>query len=128
MGVRDRIFHRHRHRLAVLTAIAAGALFGLGGFFTKIAVGGAPLAILFSSPLVLNPVAWLAALAGIAGFVLLQTALRHGRLSVVTPIITGVSIVVPVLLALAVLGERISPLNGIGILLILAGSIGLSRK
>jgi len=109
----------------VLRAACAGVLIGLAWFILKLAVSGLALDINFLLSLLTQPSAYIAGLLGISGFLLFQKSLHDGKVSVVSPIVTGLSIAVPVSLAFLFLSETISTLKIVGIGLILIGIAGL---
>ncbi len=67
------------------------------------------------------------ALFALGGYLALYRAFRVGMLSVVSPIAAG-NAVIPVVLALIVLGERPLPWQGAGIVMVLAGVVLLSIR
>jgi len=111
----------------VVSSLASGLLYGLMAFFLKVSLTG----FSFTGPgllaFVSNPVAWLTGIIALAGFLLMQKALHGGNVTIVVPVIGGISIVVPVLLAFAFLGEAVTALKAIGIVLIIVGTTGLGK-
>jgi len=103
----------------IITALLAGLLLGLAAFFLKIVMSGE-----ISREIIYSPVAWFTLLLAASGFLMMQSALQ-GYVSKIIPIITGNSILVSVVLASIFLGELISILKWIGILLVLIGVFGL---
>ncbi len=116
---------RHSSGLIILIAIAAGLLIGLASFVIKIVVSKLSLSSGFISGVAYNPISYIAALLGLIGFVLFQKSLQLGKVTMITPIMNGVSIIVPVLLAVLFLSEALPTLKLAGILLIVVGIIGL---
>jgi uncharacterized membrane protein len=100
-------------------AIAAGFLLGIAALFAKLAMSEVSLLIIIS------PIAWMALLLAVAGFLLMQFALQ-GYVSKIMPIITGVSIIVAIVLAFIFLTETIAYVKWLGIFLVLAGVFGLT--
>ena len=76
----------------------------------------------------LNINVWLAGILGLGGFLFMQKALHHGHVSVVTPVIGGISIALPVVMAFLFLGETVSAMKWLGIALIVGGVIGLGKQ
>jgi drug/metabolite transporter (DMT)-like permease len=79
----------------------------------------------------LPPAGWLLALASsfleLMYFITLSTAYRRGELSVVYPIARGTAPLLAVLIGLFVLGERLHPAAGLGVLALLAGIWAVRR-
>ena len=67
------------------------------------------------------------ALVEVVYFVFLSQAYRRGELSVVYPLARGTAPVLAVLVGVVLLGERLQPLAGIGLLLVLAGIWSVRR-
>lgn len=107
--------------------VLAGALIGLAGFLLKAGVADLSLGLSAILGILLNPILWVAGVVAIAGFLLMQKALHMERVAIVSPMVGGVSIVLPVLLAWVFLGEIVSDLKWIGIVLILIGVAGLGK-
>ncbi len=84
----------------IMYSILSGTSLGLAAFFIKIAVSGAGLQSIIS-----NPFTWIAAILGIIGFILLQKSLYSGFISEAVPIMAGISILLPIILASMFLGE-----------------------
>ena len=125
MGLSHAGFGRGSSSINILIAVLAGILIGLAGFLVKLALGGIVLDSNFIFSILLKPLAYLSGILGLAGFLLFQKALHRGKVSLITPIVTGMSIAVPVVLAFLFLSEIISTLKIIGIVLILVGVFGL---
>ncbi len=64
----------------------------------------------------------------VIGAVLQQTAFANGRASVVAPILTIISNVLPIVAALAFFGEQINWLHGLGIAIVVIGTALLGLK
>lgn len=101
----------------------AGILIGLAGFFLKSSL----LDITNVAGFLLHPVSWVAGILGLAGFMVMQKALHGGHVSVVTPVMAGISIALPVVLAYLFLGEAVSMLKWAGVILIVVGVLGLGK-
>ncbi len=115
----------HSSGLVILIAVVAGVLIGLASFAMKTVVSELPLSSGFVSAVAYNPISYVAGLLGLIGFVLFQKSLQLGKVTMITPIMNGVSIVIPVLLAVLFLSEALPPLKLAGITLIVMGIIGL---
>ncbi len=125
MGLSHAGFGRDSSGFNILIAVFAGILIGLAGFLVKIALGSIVLDTSFIFSILQQPLAYLAGLFGLAGFLLFQKALHRGKVSLITPIVTGMGIAVPVVLAFLFLSEIVSTLKIAGIVLILVGVFGL---
>jgi len=62
------------------------------------------------------------------GSVFFQTAFANGRASVVSPIVTIISNVLPIIAALMVFGEQVTALHGAGLVVVLVGTALLAAK
>src|SRR3989338_7002415 len=124
MGLSRSGFSRDSSSVNILVAVLAGILIGLAGISVKLALGTVVLDSNFIFSVLKQPLAYLAGFLGLAGFLLFQKALHRGKVSLITPIVTGMSIAVPVVLAFLFLSEIISTLKIIGIVLILVGVFG----
>ncbi|HLD77771.1 MAG TPA: hypothetical protein VJB16_01955 [archaeon] len=111
---------------AAQLAIIIGIVMGFGAFFLRIALssGFSPAAL---PALLASPLAWAGALFSVVGFLGMQKALSAGNASVVMPLLGGLSVLVPVALGLAFLGEAVGALKAAGIVLILVGTAGIAR-
>lgn len=117
-------------------AAIAGVCFGLGAILIKILTGMASEQ--FHGFNVLDASQWqwmikspyLLFLLGteIAGFLLFQVALSHGRVSLVSPVTTISSIVVPVIAGVFALGESIGIFQGIGVVIVIIGTALLAGR
>ena len=68
---------------------------------------------------------WLMVFGNVLGFILLQVALRHGRVSMVSPIVGLVSMIMPMAISVAALGEHLSGATGAGAALVVGGLVVL---
>ncbi|MBZ0271821.1 EamA family transporter [bacterium] len=112
-------------------SIAAGLSYGssnlMGKFMTQRAVAevGLPFAInrpeIWESAMTDYPLL-LWAIFNALGTVFFQTAFANGRASVISPVVTIVSIVTPVLGAMAILGESMAIAQVAGIAIVVAGT------
>ncbi len=120
----------------VALAIIAGLLFSVGAIYMK-----ATTSLIRESMqhfTLASPEVWFKVLttpyflgvviAGASGFVITQGAFSHGRAAIVTPIITTVSMLVPVVAAILIFKEEITLLRGTGLLVIMIGALFLWRK
>lgn len=117
--------NRDNPGLTLLMAVIAGLLIGLASFVIKMVVSGLSLTQLFPIIVLANPLSYLAGFLGILGFVLFQKSLQIGRITMITPIMNGISIIVPILLAVLFLSESLPALKLAGIVLIVVGIAGL---
>lgn len=62
----------------------------------------------------------------IIGSVFYQTAFANGRASIVASVCTIIGNTVPIVAAIAILGEKVRPLHGAGILVVLLGAVVLA--
>lgn len=106
-------------------SVLSGFFIGLATFFAKIAISYAGLLTLF----ITNPATWIAFVLALTGFLLLQKALQADMISRAIPIVTGLSIIIPVLLAVSFLGESIEG-KYIAMVFVIAGVflLSLSKK
>lgn len=109
-------------------AVIGGIFIGLASFLIKIALGTFSLDFSFMTSLILNPITWIAVICGGIGFLLFQKALHRGKVSVVTPVMAGFGIIVPILLAIAFLGEAITVTHSLGLVLVLIGVFLLAKE
>ncbi|MFX0068397.1 MAG: EamA family transporter [Promethearchaeota archaeon] len=132
---------RISNKKALISALTAGLLYSLAEIFTKwmtIESGSESPSFLNPLLLVISPIFWgLATLTAIS-FMLKQVTLSQGRSAVAIPLITSLSISIPMVAAVFIFGEMILlPVNGqiifpisylrvIGTATILAGTIILN--
>ena len=126
MAMYARAVGRYLSGRIVLEMLGSGVLLGLAGFALKAGVAELSLDALLPG-IFLNPFLWAAGVMGLGGFLLMQKALHGERMTIVTPVIGGVSIALPVILAYFFLAESISPIKWAGIVLILAGVAGMGK-
>lgn len=107
--------------------LAAGILMGLAAFGLKFGVAEFSLTPTFLLDVLSSPIIWAFGIISIIGFLLMQKSLHGERVAIVAPMIGGISIALPVLLAWLFLAELISPLKWAGIVLILVGVAGLGK-
>ncbi len=112
-------------KLNLFLPVIAGVLLGLAAFLIKIVMTGASFNMQFVFSFFLNPLTWSAIISGLAGFLIFQKSLYRGKVSVAYPIVSGVSIAIPVAFAFLFLGEILSTIKIVGIVLILVGVTGL---
>ena len=111
--------------ISILMPVIAGILIGVAGYLIKIVMSSVSLNTGFLVGVLMQPVAYVAGVLGLVGFLIFQKSLYKGKVSVVTPIMSGLSILIPVALAILLLGEPSPPLKLVGIVLILVGVAGL---
>ena len=123
-----------RRRGAVVLAVGTGLLMGLGNALVKacaedLAAAGGRFDVSSLERLlqaIAQPSAQMAAGSFLAGFVLLQLALRQGRVSVVSPVRLAVSILVGAVLGAVLFDEALAAGRLIGLALVVAGVGGLA--
>jgi uncharacterized membrane protein len=107
-------------------ALAGGLSFGLGNMLLKTASlslsEAAPGIVAGAMALILDWATWGVVAGNAVGFVLFQMAFSHGRVSVVNPLNTISSSLLPVAAGFAVYGERSDLLRVLGIVVVLAGT------
>jgi drug/metabolite transporter (DMT)-like permease len=122
-------FGRHNSGFSVLGyASLSGILIGLASFILKVVLVTINLDIFLILNLIINPVIWLAAALGIAGFILFQKSIHRGKISVAAPILVGFTIVTSVILAVIFLQETIFAVKIAGIIIILVGILFLAKE
>jgi multidrug transporter EmrE-like cation transporter len=99
---------------------------GLVAYWLKTGLAGMAVESLVIS-VVASPFMWFLAILSIAAFLIMQKALHSHHVSLVSPMIGGISITLPVLLAFFWLGESISVIKWVGIALVLIGTAGLGK-
>lgn len=111
----------------VLEMLAAGFMMGLAAYGLKAVLQGIQMDAYFVLSVVSSPYMWLIAAISILAFLLMQKALHGSHVSIVSPMMGGIAIVLPVLMAYFWLGESISAIKWVGIALVLVGTAGLGR-
>lgn len=101
----------------VLGIFLAGIIFGIGSVFVKLTMIQPDLWAIAT-----YPVAWLALLFGVTGFVLMQKAIHDEYVSIVVPLVTGLVTLISVILAFVFLNEAVTLTRWAGVILILAGA------
>ena len=127
MAVRSGAGRRCFSSRVILEMLAGGVLIGLAGFVLKAGVAELSLDASAILGIILNPLLWAAGIMGLAGFLLMQKSLHGEKVAIVAPMIGGISIILPVLLAYFFLAEAVSMLKWAGIVLILVGVAGLGK-
>ncbi len=125
MGSTSSRNNRSSPYLNILMPVVAGILIGVAGYLIKIVMSSISLSTSFVIDILMQPLAYGAGILGLVGFLIFQKSLFKGKVSVVTPIMSGLSILIPVALAILLLGEPSPPLKLVGIVLILVGVAGL---
>jgi uncharacterized membrane protein len=110
---------------AVLLAALSGFLFGLGGIFSKLAVGGKAFTL---ANLLASGYFWVAILVSGVGLVFWFWALYLGRVAIVGPFMSGFMIAIPTLAGMLIMGEPVSALKCTMIVAIFVGAVGLSGR
>ncbi len=114
--------------LSILMPVLAGTLIGIAGFLVKLAMSNVDLTTSGLKSLAYQPLVYFAAILGIVGFLLFQKSLHGGKVSIVPSIMNGLSISVPIVLAILFLGESLTAFKAVGIVLVLVGIAGLREK
>lgn len=112
-----------RTGLGIAASVVSGTLVAAAMLLVKIAVGNIALSAAGVFNAVANPLAIMALILGVAGFLAMQYGLRFWHIAAVIPLITGVGILVSNVLAFALIGEIIPALRWVGIFIILIGII-----
>jgi uncharacterized membrane protein len=115
-----------RKNTAILDILISGIMIGLACFFLKLALTGVTIDAFFIINLLLIPYIWIAAILAIIGFFFMQRAFYSGLISKIVPILAGLSIIIPVILAIVFLVETIGTIKIIAIVLIVSGILALS--
>lgn len=110
---------------SLLIAIVSGLILGAGTLFTKMAMTQEVLTL---ETLVFFPGSWLAVVCGVVGFLLMQRAIYNEYMSIILPVVTGLSTLVSVLLAFTILMESIAITRWIGVVVIIIGTFIICMK
>ena len=115
--------------VSILKVIIAGSLLGVSSFLGKIIMtSDLHFDLITVYNLVQNPIIWVLPVAGVLGFLTLQSCIHGGKISIVISVGEGFIIITSVLLAYVILGEIISAARWIGIILIIIATIGLGHE
>src|SRR3989344_3340002 len=106
----------------VLMAVLAGIILGVATSLSNILLNS-ELTQIF-----LMPTTWITACLALTGFLLMQLALSKAKISIVIPVITGLSIASAVFTAFVVLNESLTTMQTAGIVLILIGTFGIAVR
>ena len=119
-------------------SVSAGILFGLANPFGKFLTQRAMLLPDCQPFSFASGETWLRIVSDYPGWVIvgcnviagpmMQTALANGRASIVSPLITIISTVIPILAAITIFGEAVTVLQAVGILIVLGGTACLAGK
>lgn len=141
VAIAIQLLGRISSKKALISAITAGLLYSLAEIFTKwmtIESGGESVSFLNPLLLVISPIFWGLATLTAVSFILKQVTLSQGRSAVAIPLITSLSICIPMVAAIFIFGEMILlPVNGqivfplsylrvIGTAMIVAGTVILN--
>jgi multidrug transporter EmrE-like cation transporter len=107
--------------------LAAGFMMGLAAYGLKAGLAGKAVDSYFILSVLTDPFMWMVGILSILAFLLMQRALHGSHVSIVSPMIGGIAIVLPVLMAYFWLGEAVSIIKWAGILLVLLGTAGLGK-
>ena len=110
---------------SLLIAVLSGMILGAGTLFTKMAMTQETLTL---ETLILFPGSWLAVVCGVVGFLLMQRAIYNEYMTIILPVVTGLSTLVSVLLAFVVLTENIAFTRWIGVAIIIIGTFVICMK
>lgn len=122
---------RRRRPAALALATAAGVLYGVASISTRqVGLVLDPLTGAAVRHLLASPAPYLLAVLSIGAIGLLQRALQAGAAVVVFPVLTGVSALVPIVLGVAMLQERIDAPGpfAVALALLALGLIAVSRE
>ncbi len=122
--------NRRSARPEILLALVVGLCFGAGSVLTKamtVAYAG-PGQTIMTWAILVDPLLLAVVLANVLGLVLLQAAFQRGRAAVIVPLQLATANAITVLAGVVIFAEHITPLRGLGILLILAGTALLHLK
>jgi drug/metabolite transporter (DMT)-like permease len=121
----------------VSLSVSAGLVFGMANLMLKLATQRAVAdtgleftptdAAVWAAVFTDYPM-YLVLAANIVASVFFQTAFANGRASVVSPVVTIISNVVPIIAALIVFGESVQVLHALGIFVVLGGTALLAMK
>ena len=116
MGLRRFDSCRDNPLLGVMLSAASGIMLAFGMLAAKIALGSHGIAAAL-----LNPVAIVAVVLALAGFLTMQVSFRVWHLSSVTIMITGTVVLASNILGFFILLEAVSTLKWLALAVILAG-------
>ena len=122
--------NRRSARPEVILALVVGLCFGAGSVLTKamtVAYSG-PGKTIMTWSILIDPLLLAVVLANVLGLVLLQAAFQRGRAAVIVPLQLAMANAVTVLAGVVIFAEHITPLRGLGILLIVGGTALLHLK
>jgi len=120
----------------VMLALAAGVSFGLNnlalkqitiivqgqlGVFDITSIDAWKIAVVTWPALVI-------AAGNVVGFIAMQMSFSHGRVSLTTPIVTVISVIVPIIAGVTVFQEQVGILRWAGIIIAVAGAALLSTR
>ena len=107
--------------------LAAGFMMGLAAYAMKVVLAYVPMDSYFILSVITTPEMWLIGIMSILAFLLMQRSLHGAHVSIVSPMIGGIAIILPVLMAYFWLGESVSAIKWAGIILVLVGTAGLGK-
>ena len=111
----------------ILEMLAAGFMMGLAAYAMKVVLGYIAMDSYFILSVITTPEMWMIGIMSALAFLLMQRALHGTHVSVVSPMIGGIAIILPVLMAFFWLGEAVSIIKWVGIILVLLGTAGLGK-
>ncbi len=107
--------------------LAAGFMMGLAAYAMKVVLGYIAMDSYFILSVITTPEMWMIGIMSALAFLLMQRALHGAHVSIVSPMIGGIAIILPVLMAFFWLGEVVSIIKWVGIILVLLGTAGLGK-
>ena len=122
--------NRKSHRPEILLALVVGMCFGAGSILTKaLTVGYAgPGKTVMTWSILVDPLLLAVVVANVAGLVLLQAAFQRGRAAVIVPLQLAMANAITVVAGILIFAEHITPLRGLGIAVIIGGTVLLHVK
>ena len=130
IGVALLLVNRKSSRPEILLALIVGICFGAGSVLTKamtVAYSG-PGATVMTWAILVDPLLVTVVVANVLGLVLLQAAFQRGRAAVIVPLQLAMVNAITVVTGVLIFAEHITPLRGLGIVLIVGGTALLHLK
>ena len=109
-------------------AFNSGIALGMSGLFVKTATVGLPLDATLLLKFFLSPLSFFALAFGAYGLLYMQIALHKSDVTFVIPLVSALSVSTPIILATVFLGEYVPVVKWLGILLILIGTVGITKS
>ncbi len=124
MGVNIGNFHRNLLNNSIVCAVLAGILLGFAAFSLKTTLYDIDSLTAFLT----SPFVWATGVIGLSGFLVYQKALSKSYVTTAIPLVTGITIILPAVLAAWFLNDVVTITKLSGIALILAGIAGVVKK